>query len=298
MNNDKTPKISVIMSVYNSEKFLREAIDSILDQSFSDFEFIITDDCSTDNSLKILKEYSIKDDRIVLLKNSENIGLTKNLNRMLDIAKGKYIARMDADDISLSNRFEMQFDFMENNPEIGVLGSNIRYFGMIDRITNHPLEHNEIKVGLLFKCVMNHPSIIFRKEVIDKHNFRYDENFKISQDYELWSRMIYYTKFANLKDVLVDYRFESSNITNTHKDEYKNKLLRKIFISQLQNLNIDLQKIELDPFNVLSRDDNLTTIKEVATTEKLLFKIVENSVKYKIYNESIIKKRISKAWFH
>ncbi|HXK49687.1 MAG TPA: glycosyltransferase family 2 protein, partial [Clostridiales bacterium] len=121
MNSEITPAISVIMSVYNSEQYLQESIDSILDQTFNDFEFIITDDCSTDGSFEIIKSYAMLDKRIKYFRNSENIGLTKSLNLMLDIAKGKYIARMDSDDISMPDRFSKQFDFMENNPEIGVL---------------------------------------------------------------------------------------------------------------------------------------------------------------------------------
>ena len=163
-----TPKISVIMSVFNSEKYLKEAVDSILEQTFTDFEFIITDDCSTDSSLAILEEYAKKDNRIILLKNSENIGLTKNLNKMIDIAKGKYIARMDADDISLPKRFQIQYNFMEENSDIGVCGSNIGHIGTLDKVSNHPLNHNEIKIGLLFKCVMMHPTIVVRKNIITK----------------------------------------------------------------------------------------------------------------------------------
>ena len=298
MSKDNTPMISVIMSVYNSELYLREAIDSILDQTYSEFEFIITDDCSTDKSLRILEEYSKKDCRIVLLKNSENIGLTKSLNKMIEIAKGKYIARMDADDISLPNRFEKQYKFMEDNSEIGVLGSNIRYFGNIDQITSHPLEHEEIKIELFFKCVMMHPSVIMRKSIVNEHNFRYDESFKISQDYELWCRMVNYTKFANLKDILIDYRFESLNITNTHKDEYKNKLLRKIFTTQLQNLNIDIHEVELDPFNIIIRDNNLTKFEEINAIENFFNLILENNAKYQIYNKPLMKRIISKYWFH
>jgi glycosyltransferase involved in cell wall biosynthesis len=291
------PEISVIMSVYNSDQYLKQAVESILNQSFTDFEFIITDDCSTDGSAEILENYKLKDKRIILLRNSENIGLTKSLNSMLEMAKGKYIARMDADDISLPERFNKQHDFMERNPEIGVLGANIRYFGIVNKITDHPIEHDEIKIELLFECIMNHPSIFMRKKVIDEHKIRYNENFRISQDYELWSRMINNTKFANLKDVLIDYRFEKTNITNTHNEEYKNKLLNKIFSFQFEKLEIDLNKTELDPFSFLVKNDKISDLKLLLRIEELLIKMLEQNNDRKIYDQESFCKRLSEKWF-
>ncbi|HAS7841575.1 TPA: glycosyltransferase family 2 protein, partial [Vibrio cholerae] len=123
-----SPKISVVMSVYNGEKYLGEAIDSILKQTFSDFEFIIINDGSTDKTLEIIKSYMKKDDRIVLVSR-ENKGLIVSLNEGLDLAKGQYIARMDADDISIKSRFEKQIEFLDSNPDIGVCGTWVEVFG-------------------------------------------------------------------------------------------------------------------------------------------------------------------------
>ena len=148
-NND--PNISIIMSVYNSERYLKEAIESILNQTYTDFEFIITDDSSTDSSLRILEKYKNNDERITLIRNSENVGLTVNLNRMMDLARGKYIARMDADDISLPKRIATQYYFMEKNTEIGVCGTHCKSFGIgvKEHIIKRPLLHEEIKINLL-----------------------------------------------------------------------------------------------------------------------------------------------------
>ncbi|MDD4353774.1 MAG: glycosyltransferase family A protein, partial [Candidatus Nanoarchaeia archaeon] len=119
----KNHRISVIMSAYNTERYIAEAIESILNQTFKDFEFIIIDDGSTDDSLKIIKRYVKKDRRIKLIHNKKNIGLTKSLNKGLKIAKGQYIARMDADDISLPQRFQIQYDFLEKNKDIFLIGT-------------------------------------------------------------------------------------------------------------------------------------------------------------------------------
>ena len=121
------PKISVIMPTYNSESFLRESIDSILNQTFKDFELIVIDDCSTDSSLKIIKEYKRKDNRIFFLKNDKNLGHNKTRNKGLKIAKGKYIAILDSDDISLEKRLEIQYAYLEKNPHIFLVGSSAIY---------------------------------------------------------------------------------------------------------------------------------------------------------------------------
>jgi len=130
------PLISVVMPVYNTEKFVAEAIESILAQTFTDFEIIIIDDCSTDKSWQIIQDFSEKDQRIVTIQNSENQGLARSLNKGLKIAKGQFIARMDADDISMPQRFEIQLDFLKNHPDVGVVGSTVKF---IHGIMTYPL---------------------------------------------------------------------------------------------------------------------------------------------------------------
>ena len=144
------PLVSVIMSVYNGEKYLVQAIDSILNQTYQNFEFIIIDDCSTDNSSHILQEYAKKDSRIKIIKKEKNIGIKgfiENLNLGISIAEGKYIARMDADDISLPERFQKQVTFLENNPEIFMVGAQIDFINEKNEIIGEKagaLEHEEI----------------------------------------------------------------------------------------------------------------------------------------------------------
>ncbi|MBN2790216.1 MAG: glycosyltransferase [Candidatus Delongbacteria bacterium] len=297
MNSKNTPQISVIMSVYNSELYLKESVDSILNQSFSDFEFIITDDCSSDTSLIILEDYAKQDDRIVLLKNLENIGLTKNLNKMLDIVKGKYIARMDSDDISKPERFLKQYSFMEDNSDVGVLGTNIQFFGKYNELTELPLSHDEIKVELLFRDVIMHPTVFMRKSVLDEHKFRYNEEFQISQDYELWSRMVKYTKFANLTEPLLKYRFLSSNITNSTTKDYRKTFLKRIFLAQLEVLGLKPDESEITTHINLSTNKILDKFEDL----KLILAWINNLIKAnddnKIYQHNIFKNIISKYWF-
>ena len=158
----KTPAISVLMSVFNSDKYLHEAIDSILKQTFTDFEFIIINDASTDSSVNIIKSYN--DIRIVLIENETNIGLTNSLNKGIKRATGKYIARMDADDIALPFRFAEQFSFMELHAEIGICGTWVETFNEKGKIVvwDYPETHEKIICRQFFNVGFAHPTVMFR----------------------------------------------------------------------------------------------------------------------------------------
>ncbi len=199
------PKISVIMSVYNGEKYLKEAVNSILKQTFTDFEFIIINDGSTDNTRAILESYN--DPRIFLF-HQDNIGLTKSLNKGLSFAKGDYIARMDADDISDKRRFEKQFHYLNTHPEIGVTGSNINIideYGKIISKLNQLNSHKEIMSKLLSDNQLIHGTLFIRKELLKKVEY-YDEKYTLAQDYDLLLRLSDITKFSNLHECLYSWR--------------------------------------------------------------------------------------------
>lgn len=214
-----TPRISVVMSVYNGEKYLEEAIQSILRQTYQDFEFIIVNDCSTDKTSEILK--SFKDSRIKVINNPENMGLTKSLNKGVKNAKGKYIARMDADDISLPHRFETQIKFLEENPEYALVGSS---FYQIDDTgktvfwTKVLIRDAEIRRDLKRQNWFGHGSVLIRKSAFIECN-GYDEDFKYAQDYDLWLRISERFKIANIEEPLYCWRLSTDGITITKKKE-------------------------------------------------------------------------------
>jgi glycosyltransferase involved in cell wall biosynthesis len=240
MINKKTPKVSVIMPAYNSEKYIGEAIESILNQTFTDFEFIILNDGSTDNTAKIIKEYAKKDKRIRFINNKKNRGIVGVLNQGLDLATGKYIARMDSDDISLPERFEKQIKYMEQHPECGVLGTWFHMFGNKDYIiTNRPKILDILKI--LHGYSVGHPTVMIRKSVIDKYEFRYKNDYKYCEDYELWSRMIFVTEIHNLQEVLLNYRWSGDNISVVHSEkqqELTEKVRQNILNKITQDKNI------------------------------------------------------------
>jgi len=297
MNSDKTLKISVIMSAYNSEQYLNEAIESILNQTFGNFEFIITDDCSSDGSFEIIRSYAQKDKRIKYFRNSENLGLTKSLNNMIGTASGKYIARMDADDISMPDRFQKQFEFMENNPQTGVLGTNIIFFGNYNAESDLPADNEEIKAELLFRDVVMHPAVMIRRSVLDEFKLRYDESFRISQDYDLWSRIICFTECANLPEHLLRYRFVDSNLTNSTNTEYREPFLKRIFINQLKRIGINPSYEEIRYHIILASKKKISRFDDLSGIMLWLEKIADKNKGTLFYDQAVIESILSKHWF-
>lgn len=235
------PVVSVVMSVYNeSENWLRAAIDSILQQSFKDFEFLIINDHPEGEINKvILREYQKQDHRIVLIENETNIGLTKSLNKGLDHARGKYIARMDADDISCPDRFEKQVLLLDSKPEIGVCGSNILIFGEKNCVQKYPQTDEECFI--FQRSPFAHPAVMIRSAVLKKFDLHYNPEYYFAQDYELWCRMHQITKFYNLQELLLKYRVTGKQITKKRYREqqfFAAQIRRTDFITYWQSKGV------------------------------------------------------------
>ncbi|GAH75625.1 unnamed protein product, partial [marine sediment metagenome] len=196
-------KFSVIMSIYNEKQFLSKSIKSVLNQTYTDYEFIIIDDASKDNSLELINIYALKDNRIKVIKNKANIGLTKSLNKGISIAQGEFIVRQDGDDFFLPNHLEKLLFFFNNNPEYAFCGVNGFTIQNKKDLLNF-FEFNDIRKNLLIRNCFNHSGIIVRKNIFEKYG-KYDEAYRYGQDYELWCRLIYKygLKGANLKDRLI-----------------------------------------------------------------------------------------------
>ncbi len=228
------PLVSVIMSVYNGAKFLRPAIESILDQDCGDFEFLITDDCSADESVEIISSY--EDSRIKLIRNPENIGLTRSLNNMLELCEGKFIARMDSDDISLPERLKKQTRFMEENPEILLLGTNCLFideagencnFSMPFFPADKDLNDDLLRWRMLFpENYFIHTSVLLKAEVLKKNGLRYDSECRYAQDIEFWHRLRNRGKMHVMAQPLVLSRVVNSSITS-RKNEQQRKVVQE-----------------------------------------------------------------------
>ncbi len=216
------PEISVLMTVYKDRDYLSKAIESILNQSFKNWEFIIIVEPETpEESLKIVKSFC--DKRIRLIVNKKHLGFSKSLNKGIKLAKGKYIARMDADDISLSSRLLLQWLYMKMHPSVVLCGTNaysINSRGRIIDKTDLPISSIEVKTWLHFKDVIFHPTVMFRKKEFMDNQFFYKE--QQAEDYELWTRVCLNYKIVNLRSTLLKRRLHGKNSIGKYKDEIQN----------------------------------------------------------------------------
>lgn len=216
------PIISVIMPVYNEGRYLKHAIDSILNQSFRDFEFVIIDDGSKENINKIINQYS--DQRIIYYKNNRNLGITKSLNIGLQKASGKYIARMDADDVAMPDRLKVQKKYLDDNPDIFLIGAMAEIIDENDnkqKSWEYPFNYYDIAYSMFFYNPIMHSTIFFRSSLIDNVG-KYNENYKFAQDFEFYTRIIKLCKVENLRDYLLQYRCHKKSIsffTETQKEQ-------------------------------------------------------------------------------
>jgi glycosyltransferase involved in cell wall biosynthesis len=206
-----TPAISVVLPVYNGEKYIAEAMESILCQTFRDFELIVIDDGSSDGTLAILREYQVKDSRIHLTSR-RNKGLIATLNEGIDFARGAWIARMDSDDIALPHRFERQLQWLERTGA-DMTGSWVKFFGSWDRRVWKGYQSDQaIKLDMLFKSPFVHPSVMMRADLIKQ--LRYDKNCEKAEDYDLWVRAAQAGwKMSNVPEVLLQYRKHDSQVS-------------------------------------------------------------------------------------
>lgn len=242
---DILPSISVILPVYNGEKYLESALNSIIRQSFGNFELIIIDDGSTDGSLSILKKFQKLDSRIRLVSR-ENKNLVSTLNESIELARGDWIARMDQDDIALDHRFESQLNWL-NITGADICGSWVQVFGGEDtRILRFPESHPAISLDLLFKNPIAHPTAMMRTHLARR--LKYDKNCEGAEDYDFWVRaFLYGAKFTNLPKVLLRYRRHSSQISTASKvkqafvsDSIRRKYWQQLILkSQINDLGAD-----------------------------------------------------------
>lgn len=306
------PKISVVMPAYNAEKYIGEAIESILNQTFKDFEFIIINDGSVDHTKEIIQKYN--DSRIVLLENDKNRGIVLSLNKGLDAATGEYIARMDADDIALMNRLERQAEYLDEHKDIGVLGTGICIFGEKIKEQKRVFTTNseQLKAELIFNPCIAHPTVMIRKSVLQKYNLKYNTEFAGAEDYYLWWNIAKVSKIATLPDILLDYRIHESQITKKKDIQYYNmmdnlmeirfkdigyigtkeekEMFMKYCLGEYQSYSEDGLKIFVDCLDHIRKFNEKNTY----FNQKKLVKIFELAIIYAL-NNSVLKKDVRKS---
>ena len=292
--NQISPMVSVVMSVYNGQTYLHEAIDSVLTQSYKNFELIIINDGSVDKSLSIIKSYT--DKRIVLIDNERNKGLIYSLNKGIKISKGRYIARMDADDISLPERFKKQVEFLESHVTVGVLGCDYISFNQkntsfIKSIYNS----HEIKSFLLYTATMCHPTLMLRKQVLIDNGLMYSETATHVEDYDLWCRLVLHTDFCNLNEVLFKYRDHANQVSRQNR-EVQLRNSNSIQKNYLKNLGFSYLEKNLKTHFLIASNSRIKETQSIIEIEKWLLNLIEQNTVKQIISGNEFKTVIAKIW--
>lgn len=291
----KNPRVSVIIPIYNAEKFLREAIDSMLNQTCTDFELIILNDESTDSSWEIITSYN--DPRIRPVNYETNIGLNKSLNCGIELAKGEYIARMDGDDISLPNRLLEQVAFMDSHPDIGIAGSWVKVIGdKTEYVWEYYADPDKVKASILFVSSLAHPTVIMRRSLLDKYNLRYQDLRGSAEDYELWSRASECFRMANMGKVLLNYRVSGDNRSSVFLDkvigasqEVRQRLIKKMGIEPTQE--------EMKIHQFAARYDAPKGISFMREVEQWFQKLLSANTEKNIYKQSALQSILGHYWY-
>ena len=269
----QVPLVSVIMPVYNAERYVAEAIESILSQTYTNLELIVLDDNSTDNSISIINRF--QDERIKLIKIEKNGGIAATLNRGLAASKGKYIARMDADDIALPHRLMTQIQFLEDHPAVDFIGSCATVIDedgkKIGREIGIPASFEYHRLLLLFVCKIIHPSILFRSKIMEK--VEYKLGLGASEDYELWTRLFKKHRFHHLSASLLLYRIHTNNSVKQLKSQ-AHKSIENTVSHHFNSIGIDYTKEDFEVHRLLFFFHKIDLeIKDIIAIEDWLVKI-------------------------
>lgn len=281
-------KISVVMPAYNAEKYIGQAIESVLNQTVKDFEFIIINDGSVDRTKDIILSYP--DKRIVYLENDKNSGIVDTLNRGLDYATGEYIARMDADDIAVMDRFEKQEAVLENNSNIGVVGSNIRIFGEEIESTVFCYSSNpkRAKAELIFNSSLAHPAVMIRHSILCTNNIMYEKEYQGLEDYVLWWRISKFADVMSIDEVLLNYRKHKKQITQTRDPQFIEKL-RKFSKERLHTLVDSTENEEKVFFKYCEGNYTEFSNEEIINLSVFYSKLLEANRKKRIFDGNELK---------
>lgn len=271
----KTPKVSVLTPAYNAEKYIAESIESILSQTFADFEFIIIDDCSTDKTWDIIQEYSYKDKRILAIKNEKNLGIAGNRNKLKKLAKGEYIMWQDADDISMEDRMQKQVDVLDEDFNIGIVGGYLQFFDETGdlHIRKYDSKDSVLRKNIFWYSPVAQPASMIRKKVLDQVG-DYDLNYPPAEDLDMSFRIGKNYKFSNVQNIVLKYRETQTGATFTG--------LKKM---ELSTISIRLRYSNLKEYNMRLLDHIYNILQYISIfiiPPKLkiaLFSIIRNTKK-------------------
>lgn len=285
------------MPVYNAGNYLREAIESILNQSFTDFEFVIVNDGSTDNSRNVVLSYS--DSRIRLIDNPQNLGLIASLNVGLEVCEGEYIVRMDQDDISLPDRIFKQIKFMDENPDFGLIGSWFEDFG--DHIQSREVRYSgddvQIRIRHLYQTHISHPTAVMRSSVVKKNHIRFDPEFVHGEDYNCWVTFSEFCKLSNYPEVLVRKRDHPTNITNKYA-EVMNATCNRVKRRQFEKMGVPISIEEANLYSRFANPEWNFNIEEMNSLVVLLNRLNLAQTENISIPGNVFREYVAMKWFH
>ena len=293
------PKVSVLLPVYNSEKYIAETLWSLFDQTFSDFEVLVLNEYgSSKEGLEVVKMFD--DDRIRIIQNKEKLGLADSLNLGMREAKGEYLARIDGDDLARSDRFALQVEFLDKNREYGLVGSLQHHFGInTDYIHDVPKEHKDILAGLIYDCLVCHSTIMMRKKAFIDNRLFYDKT-KQAEDYELWTRACKIFKFYNIPEVLGEYRVGEDNITKSklaalskESGELAGKNIKETLGVEVPATHIPFLSGWINEFESLDKE---AYKKEIVLEQNILEQMWDANKRIKYYDADALLRVINKRW--
>lgn len=288
------PTVTVLMAVHNAAAHLREAIESILQQTFADFEFLIYNDGSTDESAAIIRSFT--DSRITLIDNPVNRSVSPNMNEGIERARGRYLVRMDGDDLADPQRFAKQVAYMDAHPEVGLCGTAVQYFGASNTLIQLPEDNATIQQTMWLQNAFYQPSVIIRTSVLRESGLRYDVAFEFAEDYKLWSDMCAVTQVHNLPEPLLKYRIHPHQISRRQslKQQQVSAAIRK---EQMQRLGIRLRPEQEATFGLLTIDNGwadfiLANYTQVAT---LMTELGQQAIQSGIASDTVYR-ALSQQW--
>ncbi len=294
MQKENGPFVSVLMCVYNGEQYLAEAISSVLSQSHRNFEFVIINDGSTDKTESII--LSFEDERIRYVKNENNLKLIPSLNKGLSLVKGKYIVRMDADDICLPHRIEEQVDFLERHPDAGVVGCFVTTLDQEnERVIKFKTQPDEIKFKLFFNNHVFHPTVVIRTSLMRDFGFKY-ENYLHAEDYQLWIRISRVSNIYIIPKVFLKYRIHGNNISVKNSD-FQFDVSKTLRLQQINELGLKLKEREIQIYESWLSGNEKFANKDYAILMKLFDNLISKNKEIKIFNLDLFSSYfLEKAW--
>lgn len=285
--------ISVIMSVYNDREYIRQSLDSLLAQTEQDYEIVILDDHSGDDTVSIIRQY--RDARIRLYLNEENRGLTRNLNSALQLARGRFIARMDGDDICRPQRFEKQLAFLRSDPSLMLVSCRTHMFGEEDLVSDISGTGEKLKAMMLIRPVLAHPGFMMRRELIEE-GFRYDESFRSAQDYDFAVRVAQKHAIGVTPEILLDYRVHKKQVSHKNGTEQFSNADR-VRQMQMERLGIRLSEGQRQAYLAWAREQRDCPTDTYRTAAELIETIRKANAQAGIYEPAVLEKELKKLLF-